>query len=108
MLKRLLVNLAPNDPKAVDWFELEFAKEVLNKLLSKVPDMYCVTAAADTMCTCFITVNPHNEALSKQIFSEPALVEALFTGISTPILHLPSFNQPTRSAVLKIYQQFTI
>ena len=63
-LKRLLVNLAPNDAKVVDWFELDFAREVLNKLLSKVPDMYCVTAAVDTMCTCFITANPHNEALS--------------------------------------------
>ena len=35
-------------------------------------------------------------------------MDALLRGISTPVLHLPSYTQKTRSVVLRILQQFTL
>jgi len=43
----------------------------------------------------------------EQVFTKQ-LVNDLLRGVSSPALHLPSYNQKTRNAALKIYQAFTV
>ena len=63
VLTRLLVNLDTEEGKVQEWFELTFAKEVLSKLIAKVPDMYCCSYAVETINECFVTTNAHNQQL---------------------------------------------
>ena len=67
--------------------------------------MYCCTISCEILNKCFVTGSAKSQPLKEALFgSDAALVDSLLKGISTPNLHLPSYNQRTRSAVLKIYQ----
>lgn len=108
ILTRLTCDLKAPSEKIDDFFEGGFAREILEKLVDKVRDMYCCTGCCEILAKCFITGTTSTTTFKEQLFSDQALVNALLKGISSPILHLPSYNQRTRAAVLKIYQQFTM
>ena len=45
-MTRLLFDTKPEEVP-IDWFTVEFAKEILLKVIAKVQDMYCCTGCCE-------------------------------------------------------------
>ena len=104
ILHRLLVDIESKDGGSIEtWFEPDFAKTVLLKIVSKVRDLYCCQSAVETLFSCFVMGNEFSRSLLEQLYKDASVVNTLLTGISAPNLHLPSYTIKTRSAVLKMY-----
>ena len=109
VMSRVLFDITPAEPAILaQTLDVAFAREILLKLIERVRDMYCTTGTVEILQKCFVTGTVLTKEYREQIFSETSLVDTLLKGISSPNLHLPSYNQRTRSAVLKTYQQFTL
>ena len=91
VLSRVVIDLKAEED-TISWFEESFAAEIFSKLLAKVQDMYCCTVSVEIISKCFVAGSAKSQALKEALFRDAATVNALLKGISSPNLHLPSYN----------------
>ena len=107
LLTRLLVEIPQNEATSEPVFERPLASAIAHKLIDKVGDLYCCTVSISILLECFVKGNPNSDKFKEQLFT-PQFVDTLITGISSPNLNIPSYNQKTRQLALGIFQQYTL
>jgi hypothetical protein len=93
LLQKLLHRLTQESREAA--VDVEFAKQILLRLLGKVSDLYCCTLALETVYESLVqrpaNASPQSDAFRAQLFTAD-IVERLLKGISVPHLNLQSYN----------------
>jgi len=79
---------------------------VVIELFEKMRDIYCVLESVIIVSEQIIEKGLKIEAIKSNMFTQ-SFVTKLLTSISTPNLHVPSYNFKTRGAVYKIYEQIS-
>lgn len=86
---------------------LTLINDLILELFAKVRDIYCVLESLNMIKTHIFGQALKNDKIREQIFTAD-FVTKLLTTVSSPNLHVPSYNFKTRNLVYKIYEQFTL
>lgn len=86
---------------------LTLINDLVLELFAKVRDIYCVLESLNIIKTHILGHALKNSKIREQMFTAD-FVTKLLTSVSSPNLHVPSYNYKTRSLVYQIYEQFTL
>ena len=94
------------DEELVD-ARLTLINDLVLELFEKVRDIYCVLESLSMLKTHILDQALKNSQVRNQLFTGE-FVTKLLTSVSSPNLHVPSYNFKTRNLVYQIYERFTL